>query len=86
VTLHRPDLPILTVLLLAIATACARPVIVAPEPAAGRVLQLAPADVTALAELLRMEDARVLDASLVSRHMNSATGEVRARAALAAAA
>jgi cyclophilin family peptidyl-prolyl cis-trans isomerase/HEAT repeat protein len=47
-------------------------------------VQLDAAAITTLAELLRMEDARVLDTTLVSGHLADALAEVRARAALAA--
>lgn len=52
-----------------------------PIPA---VVRLEPADITGLAELLRMEDARQLDTALVARHLANPLPEVRARAALAA--
>jgi cyclophilin family peptidyl-prolyl cis-trans isomerase/HEAT repeat protein len=57
------------------------PVPVPPEPP----LELnSDADITAVAELLRMEDVRTLDTALVARHLASPNREVRARAALAA--
>lgn len=66
------------------ATACTRPAVRTPEPQAGPVhIQLHAPDIAALAELLRMEDSRVLDTALVSRHLTSPVAEVRARAALA---
>jgi cyclophilin family peptidyl-prolyl cis-trans isomerase/HEAT repeat protein len=73
-------------LAVAVLAACSRPMAPAvPEAIAPVRVQLAEPDISALAALLRMEDARTLDVALVSRYLDSATPEVRARAALAAA-
>jgi cyclophilin family peptidyl-prolyl cis-trans isomerase/HEAT repeat protein len=83
----RADIPALAALAgIALTAACAQPVArSAPESLAPIHVQLTADDVAALAELLRMEDARVLDSGLIVRHLGSPTPEVRARAALAAA-
>ncbi|HEX6133115.1 MAG TPA: peptidylprolyl isomerase [Longimicrobiales bacterium] len=72
---------LLAALLLA---ACARPLPAPPEAAPSAGVVLDEAAVTAVAELLRMEDGRAFDAALVTRHLADAVPEVRARAVLAA--
>jgi cyclophilin family peptidyl-prolyl cis-trans isomerase/HEAT repeat protein len=81
----KPSVPCAVCLLSALSIACAPAALIAPEPAPTPArLLLAPADVVALAELLRMEDRRELDAQ---RHPGLAAYSlplVRGRAALAA--
>ncbi|MGH7446009.1 MAG: HEAT repeat domain-containing protein, partial [Longimicrobiales bacterium] len=69
----------------ALTAACARPIVLTPEPAGERrLVQLDEAGIAALAALLRMEDSRVLDTALVPTQLAAPVAEVRARAALAA--
>ncbi|HEX2166416.1 MAG TPA: peptidylprolyl isomerase [Longimicrobiales bacterium] len=77
----RSILPLLVALL---APACARPFVTAPEPEPTlHPVQLDDTAISALAALLRMEDARDLDTAIVAHHLLSPVPEVRARAALA---
>jgi cyclophilin family peptidyl-prolyl cis-trans isomerase/HEAT repeat protein len=75
----------LSLLVVLIAAACGRTATVTPSvPSPPPRVLLGDADVDALAMLLRMEDARVLDTALVARHLQAGEAEVRGRAALAA--
>ena len=64
-------------------SACARQAVTVPQPVEPAHVRLDDDGITAIAELLRMEDSRELDSELVSRHLESPVAEVRARAALA---
>jgi cyclophilin family peptidyl-prolyl cis-trans isomerase/HEAT repeat protein len=80
---HRRSLALLSCLALTGLGAACAPVVIGPV-AAPAVVRLSDDDVRHVAELLRMEDSRVLDEALVRRLLEDPLPEVRRRAILAA--